>query len=243
MENYYYSNIKIIIMSKISIKIGYWTSVFLTFSFIIWIISFVGIALTSPLFYWTNMDDFITHIQTNNSRFFQNLAFLFMLLVGPAYLLLINSFYDMVDSVKEKTLVRISLLFGLGYAVTSSINYFAQLSSVRLNIEKGNFEGLEYFIQANPDSILTSIAMLGWTLYLGLSSLFIFSIFKGNRLKKVLKIGFLFNGISCLLAGIGYVFQIDILTFIFINIGSGGALILISVSSVKLFKKQIAERE
>lgn len=229
-------------MNKISNKIGYWTSVFLTISFIIWIISFVGISLTSPLFYWTNIEDFIVYIQSNDNRFFQNLAFLFTLLVGPAYLLLINSFYDLVNSEKEKTLARISLLFGLAFAVTSGINYFAQISAVRLSIEKEHFEGLEYFIQANPDSILTSIAMLGWTVFLGLSSLFIFSIFKGDKLRKVLKIGFLFNGISCLLAGIGYIFQIDLLTFLFINIGSGGALIIISIASIKLFKRQIANR-
>ena len=98
-------------------------------------------------------------------------------------------------------------------------------------------------MQANPNSILTSIAMLGWTLFLGLSSLFIYSIFNGNKLKKVLRIGFLLNGISCLLAGVGYVFQIDIMIFIFINIGSGGALILISISSVKLFKTHIQKEE
>lgn len=230
-------------MNKISIKIGYWTSVFLVVCFITWIISFIGIALTSPLFFWTNIDDFISYIQANDSRFFQNLAYLFMLLVGPAYLLLLNSFYDVVDLVNEKSLVRISLLFGLAFAITSSINYFAQLSSVRLSINKGNLEGLEYFIQANPDSILASVAMLGWTFFLGLSSLFIFTIFKGDGLRKVLKIGFLVNGISCLLAGFGYVFQIDILTFLFINIGSGGALIIISVSSAKLFKRHMVKRE
>ena len=84
---------------------------------------------------------------------------------------------------------------------------------------------------------MTSIAMLGWTLFLGLSSFFIFSIFKGDGLQKILIFAFIFNGVCCILAGVGYILQIDLLTFLFINIGAGGALMIISVSSTNLFRK------
>ena len=135
--------------------------------------------------------------------------------------------------------MKISIIFALAFAVLTSLHYFVQLSSVRLNIEKGNFEGLEHFVQANPISIITSIDMLGWILFLGLSSFFIFPIFTGNRLNRIIRYSFIINGLSCFIAGIRYIFKIDILTFIFINSGVGGAVITMTISSIKLFRRLI----
>ena len=222
-------------MNNLSYRIGYWSAIFLLITFIVWIISFIGIALSSPLFQWTNLEEYLIYVRSTN-RYFQNTAFLFMLLCGPVYLILINSFYEYASK-QNKVLVRLSMLFGLAFAITSGINYFVQLSAVRHTIEKGNFDGLEYFIQANPDSIMTSTAMLGWTLFLALSSFFIVPAFRSGGLEKVLRIAFLTNGISCFLAGIGYILHIDVLTFLCINVGVGGSMITISISSVKLFYK------
>ena len=139
----------------------------------------------------------------------------------------------------KRDLVRISLLFALAFASLSSINYFVQLTVVRLNIEAGSVEGLEHFVQANPLSVMTAIAMLGWTLFLGLSSFFIYPVFKGPGVMKVLRYTFLFNGISCLLAGIGYALKIDVLTFFFANIGTGGAILIASICSIILFRREL----
>lgn len=221
-------------MKTLSYQIGYWSALLLILSLIIWIISFTGIALTSPLFTWTNLQDYVAYTQ-NNPQFFQNLAKFFMLLFGPLIVLLINSYYDYA-SPNKKVLVRISMLFALGFAVLSSLHYFVQISAVRLSIEQGQTEGLQHFIQANPLSIMTSIDMTGWTLFLGLSSFFIFPVFTGNRLNQTIRYAFLINGISCILAGIGYTLQIDILTLVFVNLGVGGAIIVVSIASLILFK-------
>ena len=226
-------------MNTLSYKIGYWSAVSLILAFGVWIICFTGIALTSPLFYWTNLQDYLVYEHTH-SQFFQNTAKFFMLLFGPLYVLFINSFYEYATD-NKKVLVRISLLFATAFAILSSLHYFVQLSAVRLNIMHGQTNGLEHFIQANPNSIMTSIDMLGWTLFLGLSSFFISPVFKGDRLNTVIRYAFIFNGISCVLAGIGFVFQIDILTFIFINMGVGGAIFTITIASGKLFKHLISE--
>ncbi len=224
-------------MNNLSYKIGYWSAISLTVAFVVWIISFTGIALTSPLFYWTNPADYIVHVR-ENGRFFQNLAYLFMLLSGPLYVLLINGYYEYAGE-SERVLVRIGLIFGLAFALLSSLNYFVQLTSVRLNIIHENFSGIEYFTQANPNSLMTAAVMLGWTLFLGLSSLFIFPVFKTGRPARILRFAFLFNGFSCLMAGVGYIFQVDALTFLFTNIGTGGALMVISISSIRLFRRSI----
>jgi hypothetical protein len=222
-------------MKTLSYKIGSWSSVLLATTFIVWIVCFTGIAIISPFFFWTNLSDYINYVQTN-SQVFQNAAKLFMLLLGPLYVLVINSYYDYAPD-EKKVLVRAALLFGTAFAILSSINYFVQLSSVRLNILHGQTAGLEHFVQANPNSIMTSIVMLGWTFFLGLSSLFIFPIFRGDKLNRVIRYAFIANGVSCVLAGIGYVFQVDIITFLFINLGSGGAMLIITIASVKLFRR------
>lgn len=222
-------------MNTLSYKIGYWSACLLTLTFVVWIVCFVGIALTSHMFLWTNLSDYIT-FEHANSQVFQNIAKFFMLLVGPLYILLINSFYNYASSDK-KALVRISLLFATAFAILSSLHYFVQLSAVRLNIEHGQIAGLEYFVQANPNSIMTAIDMLGWTLFLGLSSFFIFPIFTGDRINNLIRYSFILNGISCIMAGIGYVFQINVLTFLFINLGAGGSIMTVAIASIQLFKR------
>jgi len=224
-------------MNEYALKTGLWAARLLILSLIIWIVSFFGIAFTSPLFIWTNLQDYLTFVQTN-SQVFQNTAKLFMFLFAPIYLLLINSFYDYATE-KKKPLARLSLLFATAFTITSCIHYFVQLSVVRLNIEQGYTNGLEHFVQANPLSIMTAIDMLGWTFFFGLSSLFIFPIFTGDKLNRVIRYSFVVNGIFCMLAAIGYLFQIDVLTFLCVNLGLGGAVVVIAISSMRLFGKLV----
>jgi len=221
-------------MQTISTKTGFWSSITLLLTFIIWIVCFTGIAATSPLFIWSDLNHYIDYFKSND-QFFQNLAKFAMLIFGPVYVMLINSFHDR-STTDRKTLSRLGLLFGLVFATLSCIHYFVQLSSVRINLERGFTSGMEHFVQANPLSVMTSIDMLGWTLFLGLSTFFTaFSISENTRLGKWIRGGLYLNSVSCLIAFIGYLFQIDLLTFIGINLGVGGAIMTVSISSAKLF--------
>ena len=163
-----------------------------------------------------------------------------MLLFGPVYVVFIHSFYS-VQSGKQREMTRLSLLFALAFAVLSCIHYFVQLSAVRLNIASDQTNGLELYLQANPYSIMTAIDMLGWTLFFGLSSLFIFPVFEGSKLNLMLRYAFFINGISCLLGAVGYIFQIDLLTFVCVNLLLGGAVLTISISSIVWFKRKLAK--
>lgn len=223
-------------MYTLSNKIGFWSAILLALTLILWIVCFISITATSPLFYWTNFSDYLIFIG-KNSQFLQNTAKLFMLLFSPLYVVLISSFYDHVSKDK-KILIRVSLLFGIAFAVLSSLHYFVQLSSVRINIENGDTAGLEQFIQANPISIISSINMLGWTLFLGLSSLFLLPIFPNGKLSRIIKYALLSNGISCFFGGVGYVLQIDILTFFFMNLGMGGAMLCFAITSAILLRSK-----
>ena len=221
-------------MNIISTKIGFWSSLTLLSTFIIWIVCFTGIAATSPLFIWSDLNNYIDYFKSNN-QIFQNLAKFAMLFFGPIYVMLINSFHDRANS-DRKTLSRLGLLFGLVFATLSCIHYFVQLSSVRINLERGITSGMENFVQANPLSIMTSIDMLGWTLFLGLSSFFTaLSISENTRLSKWIRGAFYVNTFSCVIAFLGYLLQIDLLTFIGVNMGVGGAIMTASIASSKLF--------
>ncbi len=228
-------------MNTISYKAGYWSALLILICFFSWIVCFTGIAFSSPLFYWTNLQDYLLFERTY-PQYFQLAAKAFMLLFGPVYVVLINSLYDLALP-SRKTVARIALLFSLAFAICSCLHYFIQLSSVRINVEHGQIGGIEQFLQANPYSFMTAADMLGWTLFLGLSSLFAFAAIKKERTNKWLKISMLVNGISSLLGGIGYLFQLPLLTFIFINLGVGGAMIGVGFFSLKFFRRGETMRE
>jgi hypothetical protein len=245
-------------MHHISYRVGYWSAVALIIAFAAWIVSFAAIAFTQSVFRWTDMSDYIARVQDGH-RFFQHLAYFFMLLAGPLYLLLLNGYHDLVPPGK-RVLLRIGIQFALAYAILSSLHYFVQMGMVRLRIDTGAFGGLEMFLQANPLSFTNAMVMLGWSFFLGFSSLFVFPIFRGEvsgagdtesgpggtersgrRGKtpgRLLGAAFLVNGISCLLACIGYLFRIDILTFLCANLITGGAMMVIAVASAVLFRNQ-----
>jgi hypothetical protein len=115
------------------------------------------------------------------------------------------------------------------FALLSAIHYFGQVSAVRLSIEHGSTNGLEHFLQANPTSFSLAIDMLGWTVMLGLGSFFLGILFNKSGRQKWLKRFHFINAFFCLLALIGFLLQIDLLTFPAINIGVGGCITVIAV--------------
>lgn len=221
-------------MKNISCKIGYWSAVSLTVFFITWIVCFVGIAVTSPMYFWDGLPHYLSYISTYNQSF-AVVAKLAMLFFGPVYLLLIHSFYD-CSSEKQRPLLRIAVLFALAYAITSSLHYFVQLTSVKFSIENNLTDGIVHFLQANPYSFLISVNMLGWSFFLGFSSLFMAMSFNNGYLSKWFKYSFYVLFISCIAAGIGYSLQIKWMIFLFVNVGTGGSLLAVSFTSVKYFK-------
>jgi hypothetical protein len=226
-------------MNKITLNTGLWSAIICLSAFIIWIIAFTGIAIQSPLFQWTNIEDYIYYV-TNNSQFFQYLAKSFMIIFSLGYMILAIVFYEFARD-ERKILVKIAVVFSIMFGIVSSIHYFVQISSVRFAIAENEYSGLANFLQSNPISFLSSVNMLGWTLFLGLSTLFMYLGFPQKSGTKGIRYGLVINAVSCIFGGIGYLFQIDLLTFIFMNLGIGLGFILLSVSSIKFFNKIKAE--
>ncbi len=222
-------------MSTLKNNIALWSARICFLSFIIWIISFVGIAFTSPLFVWSDLDHYLI-FYSSHSQFFAYFAKIWMILFSLSFLVLILVWQEF-SSQNSKILSKIGGAFALLFAICSSFHYFIQISSVRFALNNGKISGLEHFLQANPTSFSSSVNMLGWGLFLGLSSLFLFFESKINRRSKGVRIGFLIVAVSCILGCFSYLLQINIGTFLFINIGLGGGIILLSISSIKQFKK------
>jgi hypothetical protein len=220
-------------MSELSLKFGFWSAFLSAFTFVVFTICFVAILITGPLFVWSGVADYVTYVNENN-QFFQHLARLAMLLFGPLFVVLLNCIHEITPD-DRKFLSRTSLCFGLVFAALTGINYFVQLSVVRQNIAAGHLDGLIQVVQANPVSAVSAVNMLGWSLFLGLSSLFVGPVFSGSRLALVVKIAFLANGIFCLLGGIGYVFEWLVLLFLSINVGMGGAVMTAAIALTIFF--------
>lgn len=220
-------------MNKIVLNTGLVFSVLCLLSFVVWIISFVGIAAGTPLFYWSDMGAYIEHI-TANDQFFQYLAKSFMIVFSLSFMTMAFVYHEFVDN-SRKLLSRIAVAFAVMFAVLSGMHYFVQISSVRFALADGQTEGLQHFLQAYPRSFSSSVNMFAWTVLLGTSSLMLYLALKPGSLNKGIKTGLLFNAVSCIMAGIGFLTQTDIITFFFINIGVGGAFIIVTIASVRYF--------
>jgi energy-converting hydrogenase Eha subunit C len=222
-------------MKSVSIKLGYWTSLICIATFVVWTVCFVAIFKINPIFEWTNLADFVAYTKNYNQSF-KYLAQAAMLIFAPAFLIMLHSINDYAPE-DEKILSRIGISFATIFAACIGINYFVQISSVRLSIAKGQIAGLEQFIQSNPISGIAGINMVGWTLFFSLASLFIAPIFRGSRLNKVIKYSLITNGIVCLLGGIGYVLDNIALIFLTINLGMGAATMTATIALFIFFRR------
>lgn len=224
-------------MNQLSVKLGFWSSLASAVAFLLFTVCFVAIALVNPLFVWTNLADYVAYTEKYNQvwKFIAQAAMLFF---GPLYVVMLSSIYDLTEAYK-KPLARIGLAFGVIFAALISLHYFVQLSAVRINLSKGHLDGIEQFIQSRPDSVITAINMLGWTLFFGLSSIFMAPVFAGARLEKCIRVLFFLNGAICLLAGIGFVIDNILLVFLTINLGMGGAVTAITILLTIFFRRRM----
>ncbi|MCC6166464.1 MAG: hypothetical protein IT329_04480 [Caldilineaceae bacterium] len=208
-------------------RLGVWSSSLAALTFVIFTLCFAAIAATQPLFLWTNLGDFVAYRQAYGDRF-ATVAQSAMLCFGVLYLVLLNCLYEMTPD-GQRLFVRIALCLGVGFAALTGLHYFVQISAVRVNLAQGDIAGIEQFLQAKPYSVSAAANMLGWTLFFGGSSLFVAPIFSGSKRRRVLRLLFWFNGVCCLLAGVGYVFAWAALVFVTINLGMGGAVMALTV--------------
>lgn len=217
------------------IRVGFWSALAIVVSFAVFTLCFVAILLTSPPFFWEDLPGYLAYV-AEHDQLFQNLARLAMLLFGPLFVLLLASIHELARG-EKRFMARISICFGLMFATLTGVNYFVQLTAVRMSILSGHTSGLDQIVQGNPYSAMSAMNMLGWSLFLGLSSLFIAPVFSRAKLERLIGVSFLLNGVFCLLGGIGYLMDIAVLVFLTVNFGMGGAVLVAATSLCLLFRR------
>lgn len=216
-------------------RLGFWAAAGSALAVVVYVVCFIAIAVTRPLFIWSDLAGYVSYAQTHGTLL-PDLARLAMLIFAVLFVLVLNSIHDQAPA-NRKILTRSSLCFGLAFAVLTGAHYFTQISAVRLNVLTNQLVGLEQVIQANPYSAFSAMNMAGWTLFLGLSSLLVAPVFSGRGLARVLRIAFFLNGIFCLAGGVGYVLGLVVLVFVAINLGMGAAITVIPIALALWFRR------
>jgi hypothetical protein len=224
-------------MQSTTARLGLWSALAATAAWLIFTICFVGIAATRPTYLWTDLADYLAHARAYDQTPVY-LAQACMLFMGPLYVLILCALLEHAPA-ERKTVLRAALALGVGFAVLTGINYFTHVTAVRFNITRGTTDGLEQFLQHKPDSVMAAINMLGWTVYFGLSSLLAAAAFGAGRLERALRIAFVANGVCCLLAGVGFVVDNVLLIYLTINLGMGGAVLVIMVLLCVFFARRL----
>ena len=226
-------------MNRIALKAGYISSVIGIATFVLYTFCFIAILVVNPIFIWTNFENYIMSVQTTN-QIFKHIAMFLMIVYGVCFLIQVCSISEFAVKAK-KYFAKLAELFGIGFLTLISINYFVQLTTVRMQVYTGQTDGLEQFIQANPVSGMAAINMLGWTIFFGLSCLFAGLALGNTKIEKVIKYAFLSNGVMMFLGLIGYLFDISVVVFLCMNLGMGSAILIATIPLCYLFKKVIKE--
>jgi hypothetical protein len=230
--------------------LGLWSAALIAVAFLVFAVCFVGLAGTG-VFRWTDLAGYVSYVRGHDQAL-ADIARLAMLLFGPLYIVLLNAIHDHTPPART-VWVRIALCFGVAFAVLTGAHYFVQLTAVRLGLQRGDLAGLEQVVQANPVSAMSAVNMLGWTVFLGLSSLFVVPALAagrhdaggpavlaggdaGNatreraaRLDRAIAVAFGLNAVCCLVGGIAYILDNVVVVFLTIDLGMGAAVLAFSI--------------
>ncbi|MFO7881059.1 MAG: hypothetical protein R6U52_00810 [Kosmotogaceae bacterium] len=224
-------------MNKISAKLGFWSAFICLLTFILYMVGFIAIMIVNPPFVWTNLTDFVEYAN-NYNQFYKHMAEFSMLVSSVFFVILLSAIFDFVPKSK-KILARIGIHFAMAFSITIGINYFIQFTAVRLQVKEGITDGLSQFVQSFPISGVAAINMLGWTVFFGLSSIFAGLALSKGKLEKFMKFAFIANAFNSFLGGIGYTFDIFLITFFTMYLGMGFFVMLIMISAMLYFKRSV----
>jgi hypothetical protein len=194
--------------NQLTFKIGFWSSILFALSGVGYAVGMVTLLFAFPIPQWNGVNETIATFSQSYINYYslcQTMAFI----SAPIFIIMLCCVHEYASTTK-KILTRISICFGIIFATFSSMNYFVQFTAVRLSILNGQLEGLEQFVQWNPTSAFYSLNLLGWTLFLGLSSFFIAPIFLNEKKGNLIKWLLILNGITCVLGTVAVVFEMMI---------------------------------
>ena len=218
-----------------AIRLGFWSACLMIVAFVVFTAAFIAIPLTGPLYVWDDLSGYLAYVRGGHT-FWQDLARWMMLLFGPLTVILFASLHELAEG-ERRLLTRIALAFAVIFAALTGINYFVQLTAVRLAVSRDVTQGLEQIVQANPIGAVAAVNVLGWSIFFGLASLFAAPLFSGKGLPLFIRVCFVVNGVMCLLSGLGYVLDNAALVFLTLNFGMGGAVLGFAIGLAVYFRR------
>lgn len=113
------------------------------------------------------------------------LQYTLWLILAPTLVVLMLSIHNSPIAIHKKLLSGAGVAFMLVYAVAASINYFIQLTVIRLSRTIGPTSGIELFglSMTNFYSVAWSLEVLSYG-FQGLALLFVAPLFSGTRIKN-----------------------------------------------------------
>jgi hypothetical protein len=218
--------------------LGFWSSIVVTLTGILYGTS-MGILISNysiPKFF--DLAQFISKV---DGKFIDLYSFcqLFAFISTLFFIVILNCIHESVEHY-NKIFTRLSIYFGLAFSILASLNYFVQFSIVRISINDGITQNLDNFVQFNPRSFTFAINMLGWSLFLGLSTLFLGIIFKGKGMNLAIRSSLYATSIFCLIGFIGFILDIKFFLLIF-QVGMSLGLTLSSIFIALAFRKSKIE--
>lgn len=97
-------------------------------------------------------------------------------------------------------------------------------------------QNLENLVQFNPRSLAFAINMLGWSLFLGLSMLFLGIIFKGKGLNFLIRLSLYTTCVFCFIGFIGFIIDHQYFLLVF-QVGMTLGLTVSSIFIALAFRK------
>ena len=193
----------------LSLRLGFWSSVLMLIAMFLYAIGLGLFIALRPLPQWTDLPSFLSAIDKKwltVNAIIQFIGFL----CAPLSIALLNSIHDYAEK-NKKILARISISFSIVFTVLSSIAYYLQCTFIRQNIRNGTVGNLDLFINYNPNSITSSLTVLAWNFFIGLSFTFISPIFHGSKLNNAIKTLLILIGIISFIGLIGAIFEVTFL--------------------------------
>jgi hypothetical protein len=155
--------------STASRKIGFWSAVTLGALFALYAVCFIGILAGGPAFLWTDMRAFLEYDRTYDQTL-KYVSYAGMMLFGVVYLVLLHCLGDNAPQA-GRLFAWLAASFAAMFALSTGMNYFVQLTTVRLKLAGGVPAGLELFVMGDPASAMAALNTLGWTFLMSLASL------------------------------------------------------------------------
>lgn len=203
-------------------KLGFRSSAACFLIFCAYIVCFVLNYRNNPSFSWKTAGDFIRY-ENAHDEIFKYLAMALMVVFGICFVLQLECFRETVKA-EKRFAVGVAVHFAVGFSLLTGVAYFVQIGAARLSVAAGQTEGIGQLVQANPNSFVSAVNLLGWTLFLGVSCLFVSAAAGGGPAGRVIRYSTLANGLMMLTACAAYLLGIVILQALLMFLGLGAAM-------------------